>query len=376
MKILHTADVQLGAQFKMLGARAELQREQIKKTFHEALEIGVKEEVGIVLISGDLFDSNHPSHDLVEFTKGEFAYLLGNNIQVCIVPGHHDPLDVHCIYKREQFGKNVFVFTNQEGEVKEYPKLDVAIFAKPNVSSTSTKSPLPQLSGSDPDSSKPRYKILAAHGDLQIPSKSAKNYHPIEISEIEKLDNIDYVALGHWHSMKDCSQYGKFKMPVWYSGSPELVALDQTGSGNVLIIDFTPESVDVKHIQVGKRQSVVIALDISAFSNIEDIKKKIAEASGPSAIIQVELSGLNTNNLMINTDRIEADFEDLVFYIRIIDKSHIVIKDIPEYSDNLIQGKFIKIMQKKLKEAPAEDKKIYEEALQIGLAELEGKEVV
>ena len=373
MKILHTADVQLGAQFKTLGIRAESQREQIKKTFHKALEVGVKEEAGIVLISGDLFDSNHPSNDLVEFARGEFSYLSDNNIQVCVVPGHHDPLDENSVYKREQFGKNVFVFTNQDGEVKEYPKLDVAIFAKPNISSTSTKSPLPDTRSL---TSVMKYKILTAHGDLQVPSKSAKNYHPISISEIEALVDIDYVALGHWHSMRDCSQYGKFKMPVWYSGSPELVALDQTGSGNVLMVDFTSKIVDVKPMQVGKQNCVTLSLDISNFATIEDVKKKIAEISGPSAIIQVELSGLNTNNLMINTDRIEADFEDSVFYILVTDKSHIAFKDIPEYSDNLIQGKFIKIMQKKLKEAPDEEKKIYEEALQIGLKELDGKEVI
>lgn len=376
MKLLHMADVHLGVQFKTLGERAESQRGQIKKTFHKALELGVKEKVDIVLISGDLFDGNHPSRDLVEFVRGEFNYLKENSTELCLVPGDHDALDEHGIYNRERFDdefSNVFIFRNPDGEVREYQDFSTAVFSKPNLTSISTKSPFPEVAAL---STAMKHKILMAHGDLQIPGKSSENYHPITYSEIEGLEGIDYVALGHWHSMKDCSEYGNFKMPVWYSGSPELVAQDQRGAGNVIVAEITDEGCSPKSVRVGKRRSSKVSLDASDFSNVEELKKKILEHADKDTILQLELAGLNTNNLIINPDHLESELQDAFFYIRVVDKSHLALQDIPDYPDNLIQGRFLKIMRKKIKDAPEGEKKTYEEALQIGLAELEGKEVV
>jgi len=380
VKLLHIADIQLGAQFKILGTRADEQREQLKKTLHKALERGAKEGVSLVVVAGDFFDTNHPSHELVEFAKGEFGYLGEHNIQICIVPGHHDALDEHGIYNRERFDEefeNVFIFRDHGGEAKEYPSLDVAVLAKPNTASTSTQSPFPRLAGSDPvGSSKMKYRVIAAHGDLQIPGKSAKNYHPITNAELESLSDINYVALGHWHSMRDCTSYGNFKMPVWYSGSPELVASDQTGSGNILLVELIDGGSTVKTVSIGKRISHVMSLDISNFQSMEQLKKKILESANKNVILQVELSGLNTNNILIDTEQLANDLTSSFFFVRVTDKTHFVLSNIPEYPEKLIQGQFMKIMKKKIRNAPEGEKKVYEEALQVGLAELEGKEIV
>src|SRR3989344_1405937 len=198
MKILHIADVQLGKRFNYLGDKAKLQRDQLKETLHSVFALAVKEEAELIIVAGDLFDSNNPSIELLSFIRGEFEYLKENDIEICIVPGHHDSLEVGSVYEREKFDhefENVFIFRNPHGEMKEYSGKNIAIFAKPNVGSTSTSSPLPDISQFD---SAAKYKILAAHGDLQIAGKSADNYHPIAISELEKLKDIDYVALGHW----------------------------------------------------------------------------------------------------------------------------------------------------------------------------------
>ena len=67
MKIFHIADVQLGKQFKYLGDKARVQREQVKETFHRVLSMAVDEKVGVIAVAGDLFDTNYPSLDLVNF---------------------------------------------------------------------------------------------------------------------------------------------------------------------------------------------------------------------------------------------------------------------------------------------------------------------
>lgn len=376
IKVIHTADVQLGAKFKSLHDKAAIQREQLKQTFHNLLELGIKENFALILVSGDLFDSNHLSEELINFVKKEFEYLNKSGKEISIVPGHHDCLDAQSIYNRERFDDqfpNVFIFRNPLGEVKEYKEHNLAVFAKPNTASTSTSTPLPNFFKFD---SQMKYKIVAAHGDLQIPGKSADNYHPILISELEKLININYVALGHWHSMKDCSRFGKFKMPVFYSGSPELIDADQEGSGNIITIEFSDAETRVAPVLVGKRKSAHLSLDVSLFDSLESLQKKIMEAMGSDTLLTVDLGGINVNNLLINIELMENVLADSFFHTHIINKSHIAIENLPEYSDKLIQGQFIKMMAKKIGEASDEERKLYETALQIGLAELEGKEVI
>lgn len=376
MKILHIADVQLGAQFKILGSKAQAQREQLKKTLHKAFQTALAEKADLVLVAGDLFDSNHPSHDLVLFLSGEIKYLAQNNIELAIVPGHHDCLDEHGVYNRERFDdtfSNVYIFRNPEGEIKEYEKLNLAVLAKPNISNKSVKTP---LADANKITSSMKYRVIVAHGELKVPGKFAGDYHPIDYSEIKALDKVDYVALGHWGSSKDCSEYGNFKQPVWYSGSPELVDIDQRGAGNILIVEFSEEGTKVTPIRIGTRTSKNIELDIAHFSSVEDLEKKITELADKDLLLEVIVSGLNSNNIVVNIERLEEALYDSFFYIRVADKSHLALTEIPEYSDSLIQGQFLKIMRKKIEEAADEDKKIYEDALQAGLMELEGKEII
>lgn len=375
-KILHTADIQLGAQFKTLGAYAELQRAQLRKTFHKACDLAAEKKVNLMLIAGDLFDSNHPSYELVEFIRDEIKYLAENDISLAIVPGHHDSLEPDGIYNRVRFDAdfpNVFIFRSPQGEVREYPDFDLAIFAKPNVSNKSTKTPLPDLRAL---TSSMKHKIVAAHGELKVPGKFAGDYHPIDYSEIEAMEGMDYVALGHWGSLQDCSLYGNFTMPVWYSGSPELVTIDQEGAGNVVLADFSGARTHVNAIKIGQRSSKKINVDLSLFEDSAGLKGKILESKDADLLIEVELSGLNINNIPTNPEKLEEELAEFFFHIRVLDKSHLALQEIPAYSDALLQGQFVKIMQKRIKDASDADKKMYEQALQMGLMELEGKEII
>jgi len=65
LRLLHTADVHLGARHTDLGERAAVLRERQFAAFRATIDLAVVEAVDLVLIAGDLFDSNtqprHPS---------------------------------------------------------------------------------------------------------------------------------------------------------------------------------------------------------------------------------------------------------------------------------------------------------------------------
>src|SRR2546422_5312826 len=90
LKLLHVADVHLGKAFQMLGAQGAAQRRTLEDTFVRAVDLAVAQQVHVVLIGGDLFDSPGPSATLVELAERQLRRLDDRGIWVAMVAGNHD----------------------------------------------------------------------------------------------------------------------------------------------------------------------------------------------------------------------------------------------------------------------------------------------
>ena len=80
------ADVHLGARHDDLGTAAAAQRERQFAAFHRAIELAVSERADLVLICGDLFDSNAQPRRSVERAAAELA-----DSRRAPYPGGHHP---------------------------------------------------------------------------------------------------------------------------------------------------------------------------------------------------------------------------------------------------------------------------------------------
>jgi exonuclease SbcD len=107
LKLLHTADIHLGAKFLSLGNKGAVQREQIKASFKKLISRAIEEEVGIVLIAGDLFDANQQPQANIDLVVEQFNLLAQRNIPVCLIPGTHDCFDSSSIYRKVNFREGV-----------------------------------------------------------------------------------------------------------------------------------------------------------------------------------------------------------------------------------------------------------------------------
>jgi len=77
--------------------------------------------------------------------------------------------------------------------------------------------------------------------------------------------------------------------------------------------------------------------------------------------------------------KMEEDFRDKFFSISVKDNTTLKIGEITgqNYPEELVIGQFVRIMRAKIDgETDADQRRILEEALQIGVAELEGKGVL
>lgn len=367
LKILHTADIHLGAKFSGLGNKGASQREQLRATFKNVMATAINERVSIVLIAGDLFDANQQPQRNIDLVIEQFNLLNQNNIPVCLIPGTHDSLDSSSIYRKVDFeGKcsNLKIFADENISCKEYPGLDLTVYGKPNLSNRSYISPLKGLNRLTSS----KFHIAMAHGAFYIPGKAAEDDHVFRLEEV-KTSGMDYLALGHWHEIYRCSK----EPPAWYSGPPEWIP-DQKEKGGVLLVSLSDTGeVNVEPKMLGLRYYDEVDIDMSEIQDLAKLKARISGGANQNLVRKVTLRGLRNAELIINPEEL-ADLGKEFFHLRISNQSHVKLKEISEstYERQLIKAKFIKLMNEKIASSEGEEKEIAESALQYGMAFLEG----
>jgi DNA repair exonuclease SbcCD nuclease subunit len=367
LKILHTADIHLGAKFSGLGDKGASQREQLRATFKSVVAAAISERVNIVLIAGDLFDSNQQPQRNIDLVIEQFNLLASNNIPVCLVPGTHDALDSSSIYRKVDFeGKcpGLTIFTDADMSYKEYPNLDLTVYGKPNLSNRSSTSPLKGLKVSTSS----KFHIAMAHGSLYIPEKIAEDDHVFRLEEVQ-ASGMDYLALGHWHRVYRCPG----DRPAWYCGPPEWVP-GQTGKGGVLLVALTDSGeVKVEAKMLGLRDYDETEIDMSEIRELAALKARLSVGANQNLIRRVTLKGLRAAELIVNPEELETELGGRFFHLSVMDKSHPRSEEVTEQEERLIRTRFIKLMKEQIEGLEGEERDVAESALQYGVALLDGK---
>jgi DNA repair exonuclease SbcCD nuclease subunit len=367
LKILHTADIHLGAKFSGLGNKGASQREQLRATFKNVIATAVNERVNIVLIAGDLFDSNQQPQRNVDLVIEQLNLLGSNNIPVCLIPGTHDSLDSSSIYRKVDFERkcpNLKIFADGNTSCKEYPALDLTVYGKPNLSNRSSISPLKGLTRSTSS----KLHIAMAHGSLYIPEKIAEDDHVFRLEEVQ-ASGMHYLALGHWHRVYRCPA----EPPAWYSGPPEWIS-GQTEKGGVLLVSLSDAGeVKVEPRMLGLRDYDEIELDVSGVQDSAMLEARISEGASQNLVRKVTLKGLRDPELIINPEELETELGKGFFHLSVVDKSHPKSEEITEDEERLIRNRFIRLMKKQIEGSEEEERDIAENALQYGVALLDGK---
>jgi DNA repair exonuclease SbcCD nuclease subunit len=365
MKFLHTSDLQLDAPFVFLGEVGGRHREQLLETFDEILNLAQKEKYQLLLVSGDLFDSNRPGQSTVDHVVNRLGKL---SIPVCILPGNHDPFDSKSVYRRNVFPPNVTIFTDRL-KVKVFPELDLAVYGNAVLGEDRDDEPLADISPSEPL----RWHVAMAHGNL-VTGLVKDPDRPILEAEIASC-GMHYVALGDWHGYGDHSQ-GKVK--ATYSGSPEPMTFDQSEAGYVASVTFEKDEVMVDRVRVGKIEAKQLEVNVSGGTEAE-IQALILDHTSPETMLEVTLIGLNTLGTVIDPLRIEEVLAPKTYAIRVKDQTHPHLDQISpaEFPKEHAIGKFVEIMMERMADAQDEEDRVkIEGALQLGIALLQGKDVI
>jgi len=372
VRLLHTSDVHLGATFKVLGERGRDQHRQLRDTFARVITLALEEQVDAVLIAGDLFDSVPAARVQLPFAAEQFARLGEARIPACVIAGNHDPLGEGgaSLWRDLQARCPDLAVFGPHLEARTFPERDLTVVGRSVTGELSAESPLVGL----PVSRRTRHLVGLAHGSVQRPDLPAR-FGLITPEEIG-ASGVDYLALGDWHSARDLSSGG---VVAWYSGSPEMIDVDQIDSGSVCLVTLrAPGDREVVRRQVGRRHAGRLALDLATAGGLEGVVREIRARADPDAALLVTLAGLARLGDRVNVERIREELASEFFRLEIRDESHLRTEAIEpsQYPENTVIGRFVRQLYEQIASRDGDARAIAEDALSYGVMLLEGKEDV
>ena len=92
IRLLHVADVHLGATLSAFADIAESRRQEVAQAFRRLPEVAQSEEVNAVVIAGDLFDGPRPAAELIAAVRDTSRRLRDAGAPVFLIPGNHDSI--------------------------------------------------------------------------------------------------------------------------------------------------------------------------------------------------------------------------------------------------------------------------------------------
>ena len=329
VSFIHTADWQIGKpylQIKDEQKRFKLQEERLKaiKRIGEAANY---HKSSFIIVAGDLFDSPTPPITAVL----EVLEAIGNiDIPVFVIPGNHDHGSLGTIWHREDF-------KNHQKQLA--PNFQLFLKKEPYEIENSILLPCPLLrnkESSDPTlwlrnfnwNSLPKKKsrIVIAHGAVQ--NFAGRNYlldqetqiRSHNLIDLEKLqrDEIDYIALGDWHNLKQINSH------TWYSGTPEPDRFDhgqENHRGQVLNVNISRSgNPQVESIQTGKIKWHNMTFQFNNERDLDRFKRQIENLIGTRVsrdLLRIEISGALSFAAHRKYQEITTDLENKLLRLRI-----------------------------------------------------------
>ena len=257
LKFIHCADIHLGSKMesRLPREKVEERRKEIRATFQKMIEYAHQNGVRAILISGDLFDSDRPLKRDKEFF---YNAVKGNpDIDFLYLRGNHDGEESYT----EQGLENLKCFSS-EWTVYSYGDVDIAGLELNAKNELSLYSSL--------ELSKDKINIVMLHGTAGDRSGSGM----INVREL-KNRNIDYLALGHFHSFEEklLDTRGRYA----YSGCLEGRGFDETGEKGFVLLEIDDGKINSTFVPFAFRIIRELCVDISdcdssyfAFKKIND----------------------------------------------------------------------------------------------------------
>ena len=372
-KILHIGDIHLDSPFSLFDVeKSSERRRELRSTFSTVMMYAKMKGADLVIIAGDLFDSEFVTRETMSLIVSQFSALP--SCRFVITPGNHDPAVAKSAYLKTKFPENVYVFTSENVERVCFDDIGVDVYGFAYVEEKYEQDPFAE---EELVLDKEKINIFAAHADIY--SKNS-TYCPMKPADFAAF-GFDYAALGHIHAGGKIEK----EMDTYYAycGCPEGRSFDECGVKGGIFIDCEKRGgtfrAEFETPRFCKRRYEKTEVDVSekktqeeAIAAIADIVKE--KGFGADTLLRVKLCGVVTPDADFDEKNITA--QDVgVFYIE-VENCTLPLLDYGELENDIsIKGAVFRELLPRLESDDEKERKIASMALKYALAALEGDEI-
>ena len=375
VRMLHLADLHLGARCLQWGDRGEERQKDLESTFESAVgrALDSAQQVHAVIVAGDLFDRHSPPPRLVSFAKGQLERLTRAGIPVVMVPGTHDSME------------------HRESALKGSMPDGVYLFIEPMVGLPKTL----ELAGEPVHfygmaylhgKSKPRfdafrrgpqegYHVAVLHGSLENSPAwdMAERYVPLSLDRLGET-GMHYVALGHYHNFQ---QYETNGVVVVYPGTLEGIKFAEKGDRYLTWVELDGDHARVQHgppdepVNSKRLEERVVDLSEVGAADEDALIQHVQAWADDRLAVQVRLAGTAEFRVDVEAlaERLRASFALLDIRdeeVRFVDAE--LVKRLAR--EQTVAGMFVRRLRGMIDAAEsAEERTRLELALKLALAE-------
>ena len=355
MKIIHCSDVHLDSRLEsnLSSAQARERNAEICATFGRMVRYAVDNEVRVVMIAGDLFDTQRVSARTADYVLDQIR--RASCVDFLYLRGNHDEKE------------NVFAGMDLPGNFKQfgsgwtsYRYEDVVISGlELDDENCLNMYDVLNLSGADTN-------IVMLHG--QEATQPGREQIAIPLL---RNRNIRYLALGHIHSyqVSDLDMDGVYS----YCGCLEGRGFDECGEKGFVLLEAGEGRVRSHFVPFASRRLETVPVDISKTITVSQIQSAMESAAAglpASAMVKFTLTGTYTPQTQKDLPFLRKMLESRFWFVKISDESRLYIDKSSYEHDVSLKGEFIRMVM--ASDAGEEEK---EQIILCGLRALAGEEV-
>lgn len=360
LKILHCADIHIGARESFLGEKAESRRYETLITFEKIVDLSVEKGVQLVALAGDIFDSNSVESRL---TDGVFKKIAeAKAIKFVFCAGNHDPLNSYSPFLKENLPENLYVLDTKDDCIT-FEDIKTKVYGRSFESAFSKGEEEFTLKVDDD-----YVNLMIQHGELK--SDLSSQYNSITRKFIEQ-SGMDYIALGHIHKATDIGKIGNTYFA--YCGCSEGQGFDETDQKGVYVGEIGDGRCDLEFIPVSKRMHILEKIDVTGLDSSSEICEKILSAietkyeNYSENLYKISLTGSIKPEEAISVAEISSRIADKVYFVKLRDETCIAYDYETLSKEASLKGIFVKKMLEKAENADDSSKKLILKALALGL---------
>lgn len=360
MRILHAADLHLDSAFAGLAEeKAALLRQESRDILRRMVDWANDHAVDVMLLSGDLFDSDRMYSQTARTLAQALARFRG---RIFLSPGNHDFYAPGSGYDAVDWPENVHIFTSRRPQTVLLRSLNASVTGAAFTSAEEWE-PFDGASFSGGDAP---IRLGVLHGEV---TRGESKYRAIPPAEIEKT-NLTYLALGHVHRCAGVQRAGNTAYA--YPGCLPGRGFDETGDKGFLYGEITPEKVELEFIPFAPRRYQSVTADITDRDPADAVRQALDPDCGQD-ICRVLLTGSRREDFSLSA--LTSELSGLCAALELTDETYPEEDVWARCGEDSLRGLFLQNLRARYDGADEDEKRQLLQAARFGLAALDNRDL-